>query len=725
MVAQRPDLSPEIAALTAGGALAALDLALLARAGAPTALWAAAAALALTGAGLLALSARVALWISGALGRGPWTRSLVGGLLALPVVLPLAFRLFAGTGISTTWYAPYAPYLVVPLLLLLVILGLRLAGGAAGWFGQPGRLVARIAAAVVVLAGAGALLWSDAWLYPNQYLYLHWALLLLTALALMSASWLLLLAGRDAAGHGGAAWIAPALLLAAIPTTMLAGRDAVTTARQRQLLADRTHTAGRLAGVLRRLADRDGDHHSVIFGGQDCDNGDPRVYPYAPDVPQNGVDEDCDGRDAVITAAARPAGDHHVRDPRAFRQALKAWRRAPPLRPRLQQTRRYNVVLIVLDALRADQLPPLRESQQELPHLTGLLAHSRHFTRAFSTGAGTDIGMATVFTGQLDPFAQTDQTLLAAFSRAGYRTHGVFQREVEKWVGRQFSLRGLDGRDVVVNDPHRRDLGTRATSRQVTDHAIRFLQRWRGEEKEGRFFLWLHYFDIHEHHQIKPATLKGEPGATPASGPVTRGLPFYRRMIRHVDHHLGRLLAALKAAGLDEQTVVVVLGDHGEGLAQRPRLPFNHGDVLFNPLVHVPLAFRVPGVKGQRVDQPVSLADLCPTLLDLAGIQRSPTYGLSLVPWIFDVQLQQLDQLERPIFMYEARQRAVIVWPWKLITWLDQGLVELYHMEHDYLEENNRVDDLPDQARRMAAVLNSRKLITIDRMVKRRRRGAR
>jgi arylsulfatase A-like enzyme len=384
------------------------------------------------------------------------------------------------------------------------------------------------------------------------------------------------------------------------------------------------------------------------------------------------------------------------------------------------------VLLIVLDALRADQLPPSVASEKELPHLTGLLARSRHFTRAFSTGAGTDIGMATVFTGQLDPFAQTEQTLLAAFSRAGYRTHGVFQREVEKWVGRQFSLRGLGGRDVVVNDPHRRDLGTRATSRQVTDRGIRFLERWRNRtQKDGRFFLWLHYFDIHEHHQIKPATLRDEPGGSPASGAVTRGLPFYRRMVRHVDHHLGRLLAALKAADLDEQTLVVVLGDHGEGLAQRPRLPFNHGDVLFNPLVHVPLAFRVPGVKGRQIDQPVSLADICPTLLDLAGIQRSPTYGISLIPWLFDIQLDRLRHLERPIFMYETRQRAVIVWPWKLITWLDQGLVELYHMEHDYLEENNRVDDLPEQARRLSGVLNSRKLITIDRLVKRRRKGSR
>jgi arylsulfatase A-like enzyme len=121
----------------------------------------------------------------------------------------------------------------------------------------------------------------------------------------------------------------------------------------------------------------------------------------------------------------------------------------------------------------------------------------------------------------------------------------------------------------------------------------------------------------------------------------------------------------------------------------------------------------------------VSLTDLCPTLLDLAGVEHSPTDGISLVPWVLGVHEQELEHLSRPLFMYETKQRAVIVWPWKLITWLDQGLVELYNLEHDYAEEQNRVDDLPRVARRLSAVLHSRKLITIDRLKKRTRHGQR
>jgi len=151
------------------------------------------------------------------------------------------------------------------------------------------------------------------------------------------------------------------------------------------------------------------------------------------------------------------------------------------------------------------------------PNVMRLLSESRSFSRAFSTGAGTDIGMATIFTGQLDPFAETNRTLLEAFRGAGYHTHGVFQREVERWVGRQFSLKGLSSRKVVVNDPYRRDVGNQATARQVTDAGIRFIKG----HSERRFFLWLHYFDIHEHHQIDARTLDERPDPVPP-----RGLPW-------------------------------------------------------------------------------------------------------------------------------------------------------------------------------------------------------
>jgi arylsulfatase A-like enzyme len=462
--------------------------------------------------------------------------------------------------------------------------------------------------------------------------------------------------------------------------------------------------------------DWDGDAHSIILGGQDCNNREPTIHPFAPEIAANGIDEDCDGKDLPKKSVALTEAKGRVLDAQSYRRQLHDWRAEPLLSQQLRRTSQCNVVLIILDALRADQLRPETMNIENHPRLFSLFASGRHFRRAFANGAGTDIGMATIFTGELDPRIKRRQTLLKAFHGAGYTTFGIFPREVERWVSRQFPLEGLTGRHLVINDPQKRDRGTQATAQQVTDVGIRFLQ----EQGDRRFLLWLHYFDIHEHHQIKFKTIKGKEGPSPAGDGAeaspSRGLPFYRRMIRHVDWHLGRFFEALKALGLDSNTILVIMADHGEGLALSPRLPFNHGDVLYQPLTHVPLAFLLPQLSPKELLLPVSIADVFPTLLDLAGIPYGPTYGLSLIPFLFDHRPREIARLVRPIFMFEARQRGVILWPWKFLAWHDQALVELYKLERDPDELKNLADELPPQAQHMAQILNSQPAVIIDRL---------
>jgi hypothetical protein len=707
----RARFEPENAALAAGLSLAALDWSLLLGAARPAGAGPLLCALALP---LFAALLGALLWrISGAasrlLGRGSEARLLVGGVLALPIVLYVSYRLFQGTGISRRWYAPYGPYIVAPILLGLSLLAIAL-GARLLPLSRRSR-AGRIGLGLALLAGAGLLALADHRLYPHQYAYLHGVLLLCAGLGICGAAWLALPAGEPGAWRR----VAPLLLAAAIPGVVVAALFGLHGQAEMQLLDERTQLSGRLAALGRALLDRDGDHYSVVFGEQDCDNHDAAVHPFAVDVPGNGLDEDCDGQDAK-PPPAKPA-KHAPPDVAEYRKQLAALTGRPGVRKQLEQTAGFNVVLVMIDALRADQVLPTAENRQNHPRLLRFLDQSRSFVRAFSTGAGTDIGMATIFTGQLDPFDRQHRSLFLAYHQAGFRTHGIFQREVERWVGRQFSMVGLDGRKVIVNDPGRRDVGTQPTSRQVTDEGIKFLRQQATAPavpgSRGQFFLWLHYFDAHEHHQIEPARLP-----EPERFRAPRGRPFYRSLLRFIDEQLGRFLDELASSSLGARTIVVLAGDHGESLGESPqRLPANHGDVLYNPLTHVPLVFHVPGLPPGEVRLPVSLADLCPTLLSLPGLPAAAgSDGLSLLPYLLGAPPDELRGFVRPVLMYETRQHALLLWPWKFIAWQDSGRVELYQLEQDFAETRNLADEEGARAREMARLLAGYRLITIDRL---------
>jgi arylsulfatase A-like enzyme len=111
----------------------------------------------------------------------------------------------------------------------------------------------------------------------------------------------------------------------------------------------------------------------------------------------------------------------------------------------------------------------------------------------------------------------------------------------------------------------------------------------------------------------------------------------YRALLWNIDRAVGRLLDDLEKRGALDKTIIVFASDHGESLGQDPRLPATHGQVTYAPLVHIPLAFRLPGVASGTRDDVVTLRDIAPTLLDLAGIGGAMQVdGLDLVPALLD-----------------------------------------------------------------------------------------
>jgi len=97
-------------------------------------------------------------------------------------------------------------------------------------------------------------------------------------------------------------------------------------------------------------------------------------------------------------------------------------------------------------------------------------------------------------------------------------------------------------------------------------------------------------------------------------------LEFYRREVEYMDYHVGKFLEALERIGLLKKTVVVIFGDHGEGHGERDEF-FGHTKFLNRQFIHIPLIMQLPGIEGRRLNTPVSLTNIVPSVLEFMGIR--------------------------------------------------------------------------------------------------------
>jgi arylsulfatase A-like enzyme len=168
---------------------------------------------------------------------------------------------------------------------------------------------------------------------------------------------------------------------------------------------------------------------------------------------------------------------------------------------------------------------------------------------------------------------------------------------------------------------------------------------WLRERAHEPFFLWVHYFDPHHPYEPPPGYERPRSEPAPVTGKqlpdeletfdaLATALRGYRGEVAYADAQVGRLVDGLRALGILDATAVVLTADHGEGLGDHGEL--QHGRTLFEELVRVPLVIRAPGLPaGARVDGPVQLEDLAPTLLELLGLEvPGGLDGRSLLPWL-------------------------------------------------------------------------------------------
>lgn len=388
------------------------------------------------------------------------------------------------------------------------------------------------------------------------------------------------------------------------------------------------------------------------------------------------------------------------------------WLRRPPTDPRAVLRRLWaskgvekpNVVLVTLDTTRADHLGCYGYAPARTPQVDGLARAGVLFTQAASTAPLTQPAHSSIMTGMYPTYhgvrvngstalGQEQETLAEALSEKGYRTGaflGAFVLDGRWGLNQGFET--YDDRFDLEKHKHL-DLGSvQRPANQVLDAALAWL-----ESREGSpFFAWIHLYDAHMPYEPPEPFFTEYASGGPAA--------LYDGEIAFVDVQVGRLLSWLRAKGLDEKTVVVIIGDHGEGLGSHGE--GTHGYFVYDYAVRVPFLVATPftELRGVRVDSQVSAVDVFPTILALSGIDvPSGVQGRSLLPTMLH---PGMDANPNP-YAYGESMTPNLQFGWSPLQFLRSGRYklikaprpELYDLTLDPDETNDIFEKRPREAR--------------------------
>jgi len=271
-----------------------------------------------------------------------------------------------------------------------------------------------------------------------------------------------------------------------------------------------------------------------------------------------------------------------------------------------------NVLIVTLDTTRADRIGCYGYEMARTPVLDRLASEGVLFKRCYSPAPVTLAAHASLFTG-LYPLThgvhdngiyrleEQSLTLAEILNRAGFKTAAFIGAYV---LASRFGLaQGFDHYDERFSPEESRSAVFIVERRadKVTDAAIEWLKKRRNRRP---FAIWLHYFDPHA------------PYAPPSPYDSIFSLSPYDGEIAFTDRELGRFLSFLKSSGEYDNTLILVVGDHGEALGEHGEP--THGIFLYNCTIRVPFILRLPGGTGagMKIEHNVSLVDLVPTVLD-------------------------------------------------------------------------------------------------------------
>src|SRR5437660_5055761 len=276
-----------------------------------------------------------------------------------------------------------------------------------------------------------------------------------------------------------------------------------------------------------------------------------------------------------------------------------------------------NVFLITIDTLRADHVHCYGYEKIKTPALDALAADGVRFSQAFTPSPITNTSHTTILTGLLPsshgvtdfaiPLASSHATWAELLKGKGYHTGAFIGAVILDSKSLAPGLdRGFDFYDKFPEHPLTKSRFGRVERRgmDVVQHA----EKWMNAHPAGPHFVWVHLYDPHDPYEPPP----------PYSQTYKDHL--YDGEIAYADSALGNFVAYLKKQGRYENSAIIVVGDHGEGLGEHHE--DTHGIFLYDSTTHVPLVMKVPGRSNAAkvVDAQVRTTDILPTVLDLLHV---------------------------------------------------------------------------------------------------------
>jgi arylsulfatase A-like enzyme/Tfp pilus assembly protein PilF len=370
-----------------------------------------------------------------------------------------------------------------------------------------------------------------------------------------------------------------------------------------------------------------------------------------------------------------------------------------------------NVILVTADTLRADKLGCYGNASVATPHLDRMADSGVLFENATTVTPLTLPAHSSIFTGTYPThhgvrdnggyYLDKEQVTLAeALNERGYATGAFVSAFVldSRWGLDQGFDRYFDNFDFAKFERVSLD-----TVQRRGDETLGEAVKWMETARQGPFFSWIHLYDPHTPYDPP------EPFRSPYSA---RPWGLYDGEVAYLDSLMGQLLDWLAARGLEENTLLAFIGDHGESLGQHREA--THGFFIYDATTHVPFILKVPSrlsrkMKGRRVAAQVRVIDLMPTLLDLLGVKIPPAVqGVSLAP------LARGERDDLGLVAYSESYYPRYHYGWSELKSLRNGSLhfvsaprpELFDLRADRLQQKNLAVDRPGTVRQLEAELS-------------------